>query len=426
MIANPEQEAGIICGVLHGRPDEQDRILKVLNPADFYKPAHEAIWGTLKAMQAEGQPIDPLTLMSGLAKRGLQQHQALMPEITSLGTATVSAEAYARDVRDLAQRRALQVMGQRIAQLSDSDEITPAELASEAQAHLDAAYTPEEGTKTHAQDHINAVLSDLEDPTPPQGIEWPYRDAQRILPPMQGGQYIIIGARPAVGKSVALADIARDAAIRQRKTAVIFSLEMSSEEYTRRIIAAEGTVRFKTLQDKTMTDQDWDKIRAAAERIAQSPMHIIDDVSCSIADIRARVSELKPEIIVLDYVQIATTDPKAQERRLALEAYSRALKIVAKQARIPLVTAAQLNRTSANAQQAPRMSELRETGALEQDADIIILLHRPDQEEKETPRAGEVDYIVAKHRNGPTGTITLAAQLHYTRFTNLAHQGEAS
>lgn len=147
-------------------------------------------------------------------------------------------------------------------------------------------------------------------------------------------------------------------------------------------------------------------------------------MSCTTADIRSRVRELKADLIVLDYIQIGTMDPADKDRRQALEKYSRSLKIIAKSFNIPLCTAAQLNRNAASPDTPPRMSDLRETGALEQDADVIILLHRPDQEQPESPRAGEVDYIVAKHRNGPTGTITLAAQLHYTRFTNLAHQGE--
>lgn len=420
-LANHEAEAGIICGVLHGRPEEQDRILKALTPRDFHTPAHEDIWGTLKAMQAEGRVIDGITVMSGLAKHGHQQHQALIPDIMTMGTPAVSALAYAKDVKDLAVRRSLQAMGTRVQQLAEAPDATPAELAAIAQQELDAAYTAEEETKTHAQDHVTAVLSDLEDPTPPQGIQWPYRDAQQILAPMQGGQYIVIGARPAVGKSVALADIARDAAIRQRKTVVIFSLEMSSQEYTRRMIAAEAGVRFKNMQNKTLTPQDWDKITPAAERIAQAPLHIIDDVSCTTADIRSRVRELKADLIILDYIQIGTMDPADKDRRQALEKYSRSLKIIAKSFNIPLCTAAQLNRNAASPDTPPRMSDLRETGALEQDADIIILLHRPDQEQPEHQRAGEVDYIVAKHRNGPTGIITLAAQLHYTRFTNLAH-----
>lgn len=419
-LSNLDAEKGIICGFLHAKPPLQHELLRTLAPDDFYSPAHEDVWATLHAMAAEGRVIDPITVWTGLAQQGFQKHQALLPELVSLGTADVQASAYAQDVKDLASRRRISSTGVRVQQLAESPETSPAALVAIAQSELESAWRPLETIKTHVADHLEPLLEALHDQTPPDGLDWPYRDAHNILKPLKAGQFVVIGGRPGIGKSVALSDIARHASLKQRKTTVVFSLEMSSQEYLQRILAAEAGVRLTALQEKTLTEHQWQRIDQVSERIRQAPLHIIDDPSCTLADIRARTKEMKAEIIAVDYIQIATLNPKL-ERRIALEEFSRGLKVLAKQQEIPVVTAAQLNRGAAQADHAPRLSDLRETGAIEQDADIVVLLDRPDYYEKEHPRAGELDYIIAKHRNGPTGTITLTHHLHYSRFADMAH-----
>lgn len=418
-LANTDAEKGIICGLLHATPTQQHDLLRMLAPNDFHTPAHEDIWDTIHQMATQGRVIDPITIITGLAQHGHQHHQTLMPELATLGTVAVQALAYATDVKDLAVRRRLVAAGVRVQQSAESAEVTPAGLVAAAQTELENAWRPLETVKTHAADHLEPLLTDLHDTSPPEGINWPYIDAHNVLKPLKAGQFIVIGGRPGIGKSVALSDIARHAALKERKTTVVFSLEMSSQEYLQRIIAAESGVKLTALQDKKLDVTQWERIERAAERIRESPLHIIDDPSCTLADIRARTKELKADIIAVDYIQIATLNPKL-ERRIALEEFSRGLKVLAKQQQIPVVTAAQLNRGAAQSEHPPRLSDLRETGAIEQDADVVVLLDRPDYYQKEHPRAGEVDYIVAKHRNGPTGVVVLTHHLHVSRFSDMA------
>ncbi|WP_313280482.1 replicative DNA helicase [Timonella senegalensis] len=418
-LANVAAEREIICGTLSARGAEQDQLLSGLRPEDFYLPAHESIWWTMQAMHSGGELIDFITIMSGLAKHGYQDLQKHIIELADLGTVAVQAAAYTSGVYDLAVRRRLAAMGTRVVQLAGDAEGSPAELVSVAQTELEAAYKPAEQARTHVSDILPDLLAELRDPTPPQGIAWPYMDADRLLKPMSAGQFVIVAGRPGMGKSVALSDIARHAVLKQHKSAVVFSLEMRAEEYLKRILAAETGIRLTYINEKRLDERQWDALDTAARRLADAPLHIIDKPECTIADVRGRIRELKADIVCMDYLQLGTFNPKVQ-RREGLEEFSRGLKIAANQFGIPIVAAAQLNR-GAQDQKRPRISDLRESGALEQDADVITLLHREDYFERESPRAGELDYIIGKQRNGPTGEFVLSHQLHYTRFSDMAN-----
>lgn len=417
-LTNPEAEAHIICAALHS-PTTLNQLAQTLTPDDFYTPSHEAIWDTMRAMHTQGQHVDAITIMSGLAKRSLQRFQTALIEIVDLGTVPVQAAAYANEVRELATRRRLNTAGMRMQQLASSPDETPKALTALVMAEVEHAYRPLEHSISHVGDMIDEFLDDLEDTTAPQGIAWPYTDAARVLKPMAPGQMIIIAGRPAMGKSVALADIARTAAIRDQHTTIVFSLEMRASEYLRRIIAAEAKVPLTRLQEKTLTQEEWQRIADATHLIRTAPLHIIDDPECTIADVRGKIKDLNADLVCIDYLQLGTFNTRAS-RREGLEEFSRGLKIAANQFGIPIVAAAQLNR-GAQDQKTPRISDLRESGALEQDADVICLLHRADYEEPEHPRAGEIDVIVGKQRNGPTGLVTLCHQFHYSRFKDLAN-----
>lgn len=415
---NTHAEAGAICAALHSQ-NALTQLARTLTPDDFYQPAHEAIWETIKSMLTQGHLVDPITIISGLAKHGYQKFQTVLIDIVALGTVDVQGIAYATEIKDLAVRRRLTATGARIQQLAAAPAESPKTLTSLALAEIESAYRPLDNAKTHVSDMMDDFLDDLEDTTAPQGIAWPYNDAARVLKPMTPGQMIIIAGRPAMGKSVALADLARTAAIRDRHTTIVFSLEMRASEYLRRIVAAEAKVPLTALQEKNLTADQWQRIADATQLIRESPLHIIDDPECTIADVRGKIKDLHADLVCIDYLQLGTFNTKIS-RREGLEEFSRGLKIAANQFGIPIVTAAQLNR-GAQDQKQPRISDLRESGALEQDADVICLLHREDYYEPEHTRAGEIDVIVGKQRNGPTGLITLCHQFHYSRFKDLAN-----
>lgn len=420
---DPAAETAVLGSVISS-PKALDACIPLLRPEDFYTPANEALWDVIAGLHEAGQPVTAITVKDALTTSGRLTQVGGLPylaELATQGLSPVTAPAHARIVARHATSRRLQAAGTRIVQLSSDGETHPVELVNLAAAELASAHRPANGdTKTRIGDFIDDVLDDLEHTDRPAGLEWPWIDAKRVLNPLTPGQLVIAAGRPGAGKSVLCVDVARDIAFRQGKTVVLHSLEMSKEELTKRIIAAEARVDLSHIQSRDLTPTDWERVAAAATRFRESDLHIIDNASTGISDIRAAIKQHDPAIVVLDYIQLGAVDPKL-DRRVAVEKFTRELKVLAKESHIPILTAAQLGRGPEMRQDhTPVLSDLRETGGLENDADTVILLFRPDYYDAECPRAGELDLIVAKQRNGAPGTVPLAHQLHYSRFQNLA------
>jgi len=219
-------------------------------------------------------------------------------------------------------------------------------------------------------------------------------------------------------------DIVRSSAIKHNMAAVVFSLEMSRNEITMRLLSAEARVHLQKLRTGAMGEDDWAKIAATMGRISEAPLFIDDSPNMSLMEIRAKCRRLKQrhdlKLVVIDYLQLMTSGKRVESRQQEVSEFSRALKLLAKEIEVPVIAISQLNRgPEQRTDKKPQMSDLRESGSIEQDADMVILLHREDAYEKESPRAGEADLIVAKHRNGPTDTITVAFQGHYSRFVDM-------
>ncbi len=219
-------------------------------------------------------------------------------------------------------------------------------------------------------------------------------------------------------------DIARSASIKHNMTSVVFSLEMSRNEITMRLLAAEARVHLQKLRNGQMGEDDWAKIAATMGKISEAPLFIDDSPNMSLMEIRAKCRRLKQrhdlKLVVIDYLQLMSSGKRVESRQQEVSEFSRALKLLAKELEVPVIAISQLNRgAEQRTDKRPQMSDLRESGSIEQDADIVILLHREDAYEKESPRAGEADLIVAKHRNGPTDTLVVAFQGHYSRFVDM-------
>ena len=219
-------------------------------------------------------------------------------------------------------------------------------------------------------------------------------------------------------------DIVRSAAIKHNMAAVVFSLEMSRNEITMRLLSAEARVHLQKMRTGQMGDADWAKVATTMGRISEAPLFIDDSPNMSLMEIRAKCRRLKQrhdlKLVVIDYLQLMTSGKRVESRQQEVSEFSRALKLLAKEIEVPVIAISQLNRgPEQRTDKKPQMSDLRESGSIEQDADMVILLHREDAYEKESPRAGEADLIVAKHRNGPTDTITVAFQGHYSRFVDM-------
>ena len=220
-------------------------------------------------------------------------------------------------------------------------------------------------------------------------------------------------------------DIARSASIKNGMTSVIFSLEMSRNEISMRMLSAESQVPLQNMRKGTMRDEDWTRLARTMGRVSEAPLFIDDSPNMSLMEIRAKCRRLKQrhdlKLVVIDYLQLMSSGKRVESRQQEVSEFSRAIKLLAKELEVPVIAISQLNRGSeGRTDKKPQMSDLRESGSIEQDADVVVLLHREDMYEKESARAGEADIIVAKHRNGPTDTIVVAFQGHYARFFDMA------
>jgi replicative DNA helicase len=260
------------------------------------------------------------------------------------------------------------------------------------------------------------------------GVPTGFAELDSLTNGLHPGQLVILAARPALGKSTLGLDICRNASIKHGITSVIFSLEMSRNEIVMRLLSAEAQVSLQHMRSGTMTEADWAKMANKMGVVSEAPLFIDDSPNMTLMEIRAKCRRLKQrhnlKLVVVDYLQLMTSGKRVESRQQEVSEFSRSLKLLAKELEVPVIAISQLNRGPEQRQdKRPMLSDLRESGSLEQDADMVVLLHREDFYERESPRAGEADFIVAKHRNGPTANITVAFQGHYSRFVDMARDG---
>jgi replicative DNA helicase len=253
-----------------------------------------------------------------------------------------------------------------------------------------------------------------------------FADLDELTNGLHPGQMVIIAARPAMGKSTLGLDFCRAASIHHNMASVIFSLEMTRNEITMRLLSAEAKIPLNHMRNGNMNDDDWTRLARKMGEVSSAPLFIDDSPNMTMMEIRAKARRLKQRhdlrLIVIDYLQLMTSGKKVESRQIEVSEFSRQIKLLAKELEIPVVALSQLNRgAEQRADKRPMVSDLRESGSIEQDADMVILLHREDVYEKESTRPGEADIIVAKHRNGPTRDLTVAFQGHYSRFVDMAH-----
>ena len=405
-----------------------------LRGADFYRPAHEMIYEAVLDLFGRGEPADPVTVADVLGRRGELNRVGGAPYLHTL-VATVptaaSAAYYARIVRDKAVLRRLVEAGTKIAGLGyageggDVDEIVNTAQA-EVYAVTDRAARDDYRPLSEIMQDTVTELEEMEArPEGINGVPTGFRELDQLTNGLHPGQMIVIAARPAIGKSTLGLDIARSAAIHHHQATVIFSLEMSRTEITTRLISAEAGIKLQALRNGKLQDTDWQKIARVLGQTNDAPLFIDDSPNMTLPEIRAKCRRLKQQhdlkLVVLDYLQLMSSGKRVESRQQEVSEFSRALKLLAKELEVPVIAISQLNRgPEQRTDKKPQMSDLRESGAIEQDADMILLLHREDVYDKDN-RPGEADFIVAKHRNGPTDTITTVFQGHYSRFGDMAH-----
>lgn len=432
----PPQDLVAEQSVLGGMMLSKDAIadcVEVLRGVDFYRPSHEMVYEAIIDLYGRGEPADAVTVADELTKRGDLQRiggAAYLHELIQSVPTAANAGFYAEIVRERAVLRRLVDAGTRIVQMGYSQDGEVDAIVNEAQAEVMKVADRRGGEDYVAlKDIIEGTVDEIESASSRTegitGVPTGFYEFDELTQGLQGGQMIVVAARPAVGKSTFALDIARSAAIKHHMTTVFFSLEMGRNEIAMRLLSAEASIGLQDLRKGNVKDEQWAKIANTMGNLNDAPLFIDDSPNMSLMEIRAKARRLKQKhdlkLIVLDYLQLMSSGKKVESRQQEVSEFSRALKLMAKELEVPVIALSQLNRGSEQrTDKRPQVSDLRESGSIEQDADMVILLHREDIYDKESPRAGEADVIVAKHRNGPTKTIVVAFQGHYSRFNNMA------
>ena len=427
-------EQSVLGGMMLSKDAIAD-VVESLRASDFYKPAHETIYEAILSLYGHGSPADVITVADELKKRGeltrVGGASYIHTLIASVPTAA-NAQYYAEIVKEHAIMRRLIEAGTKIAQLGYANETEVDTLVDQAQAEI---YAVTDGNAKEdyvsfseaLEETINEIDANSNRPDGVYGVPTDFIEFDELTGGLHGGQMIVIAARPGVGKSTLALDIARSASIHHQMTTVFFSLEMSRTELAMRILSAEGKISMGRLKKGDLDTEGWTNLATLQGRIDSAPLFIDDSPNMTLMEIRAKCRRLKQrndlKLVVLDYLQLMSSGKKVESRQQEVSEFSRSLKLLAKELDVPVIALSQLNRGSEQrTDKRPMVSDLRESGSIEQDADMVILLHREDMYNPDSERVGEADMIIAKHRGGPTRTIPLAFSGKYSRFNNMANE----
>lgn len=422
-------ESAVVGAAIRSRANAESAA-EIVSPGDFYDIRYTTVMTAVASLIGEGKPVDETAVLGELSRTGrLDRVTAdLMVDLADSAAVPSSIRHHARAVVEDAVRRRLHQVGTRIHQITSNPGFDPAVDVDLVRKQLEDATRTVTGEEPptigelllDVLDNLGQPLS-AEDLLPP-----PYIDLERLIAGWRPGQMVVIGARPAMGKSLTAMDCARAAGIRLGLPTLVFSLEMSHEELMHRLLAAEASVNLDRFTKRQLTDEDWRKIAKVQDRVFNAPMVIDDTPKCTLGRIRARLRGMNTRfggcrLVVIDYLTLLEAPRGADSRERAVAEMARGIKLLAKEFKVPILLLAQLNRgPEQRGDRKPLVSDLRESGAIEADADVVILLHREDAYDKESPRSGELDLIVAKQRNGPTGTVPVAFQGHYSRAVDMA------
>lgn len=425
-------EQSAIGGMLLSKDAVAD-VIESVRAVDFYIPKHEIIFDAILSLYAHGEPTDVIAVTDELTKVGELTRAGgaeYLHTLTGIVPTAANAGFYSTIVAEKAVLRRLVEAGTRIVQMGYASEGEVVDLVNNAQAEIYSVmggveaedFVPLTVAVTTAIDEIEAARGRDGSMT---GVPTGFAELDELTNGLHGGQLIIVAARPALGKSTLALDFARAASIHNDLPSIIFSLEMGRSEIAMRLLSAEAAVPLQSMRKGTLHNEDWTKIASTRGQINDAPLYIDDSPNMTLVEIRAKCRRLKQKVglkmVIIDYLQLMTSGKKVESRQQEVSEFSRALKLLAKELQVPVIALSQLNRgPEQRTDKMPALSDLRESGSLEQDADMVILLHRDSAYEKESTRPGEADLIVAKHRNGPTKTITVAFQGHFSRFQDMA------
>lgn len=427
-----------VLGAMLLSKDAIDPATDVLQGRDFYRPSHELVFDTISALAMRGEPADAITVGAELGRRGELARVGGAPYMHTLVAGvpvTASIDYYAEIVREKAILRRLISVGERIAGFGWAEQGEIAEIVDRAQAEVlevDGA-SGSDDYRTIAE-LIGPTIQEIDDIQNREGdmagLGSGFPELDRLTTGFRPGQMIVVAARPGVGKSTLGLDFCRAASIKHGVPSAIFSLEMTAAEISMRLISAEAKVAIHHMRGGGMSEPEWNAITRIITKVQGAPITIDDSPNMTMPEIRSKARRIKKQhglgLLVIDYLQLMTSGKRVENRQVEVSEFSRQIKLLAKELEVPVVAISQLNRGSEQrTDKTPQLSDLRESGSIEQDADIVMLLNRPDAHgHGESERPGEADIIVAKNRSGPVNRVAVGFQGHYSRFTPMARDAE--
>lgn len=431
---NVDAEMSVLGGMMLSKDAIAD-VIEILRSTDFYRPAHASVYDVVVELFGRGDPADAVTVGAELKRKGELERIGGLPYLhTLVATVPTAANAayYAGIVREQAQLRSLVEVGTRIVQLGYTTDGADVEgLVNLAQSEVFAVSEQRNSTDYVTLEQVVPELyEELERNANRDGgldgVPTGFSELDAKLNGLRAGQMIIIAARPGGGKSTLAMDICRSCAVHNNKAAAYFSLEMNRTELSMRLLAAESRVFLDRMIKGELETRDWQEMARTLDKISQAPLIVDDSPNMTMGEIRAKSRRMKQQfdiqLIVIDYLQLLTSGGKSVEsRQQEVSEFSRSIKLLAKELEIPIVAVAQLNRDSEKRNdKRPQVADLRESGSLEQDADVVLLIHREDMFNENTEKQGMADIIIGKQRSGPTGIVELAFQGHFSRFAEVA------
>jgi replicative DNA helicase len=431
---NLEAEESVL-GAMLLSPGAIGAVSEVLDAGDFYRESHAKIYRAALALYAKGEPVDAITLVDELEERGELEEvggRVRIHELAALVPATSNAAHYARIVREMATLRGLIRVGSEIQRLGFERPGETAALVDRAeqsvfelsQARVTTEFTHIESLLKESFERITQLYEAGVDIT---GVPSGFRDLDRLTSGFQPGNLVILAARPSMGKSALGLCMAANLAVRSETPCALFTLEMSKQEVTQRLMCSEAKVDSQRLRTGKLAPEDWSRLTAACDKLAKAPLYVDDTGSISMMEIRSKARRLKTKeprlgLVIVDYLQLMTSGGSVENRVQEVSQISRALKVLARDLDVPILAMSQLSRAvEQRHDKRPILSDLRESGSIEQDADVVMFVYRDEYyNPEETDQQGLAEIILAKHRNGPTGAEKLSFLKRYAKFADLA------
>ena len=432
---NIEAEQSVL-GAMLIKKEAITQAQELLRPDDFYREAHRIVFETMLELAGDNEAVDLVTLTEALRKKEMLEKVGGISFITALANYVPTAANivyHAQIVKEKSELRHLIDAATEIASAAYEATDDVKDIMDDAEKKILAVAANQTGgafepIRNIVIDTVGRVETLYENQGGLTGISTGFRDLDRDTSGLQKSDLILVAARPSMGKTAFTLNIATYAALHGH-TVAFFSLEMSKEQLVQRMLCSEGGIDSQRLRTGQLEDADWDRLINTADRISKASIYIDDTAGINVMDLRSKARRLKAEhgldLIVIDYLQLMQGRPNknGDNRQQEISEISRSLKALARELNVPVIALSQLSRSvEARQVKRPMLSDLRESGSLEQDADIVMFLYREDYYDKDTEHKNQTEVIIAKHRNGPVDTVNLYFQKEYTKFRDMVHE----